>query len=405
MLGFDRDLRRLGFAGNSCQIILELSTAIDLAALEKRVAELARQNPILTARPARGWTPQWKPTGTLPRVRVHQNTGDLPQNLFNEPLDLQHGELIRFDLVGKKLFFTWSHALMDAKSAEYFLALVGNDVLPLPEPGTDWYAQRGNRAGNLRARVRKAWQSLERMEKFSAAPPVSLATQRKPAARTMKYHVTALPAGDSVRVHENAARLCGFLGDTSFHLAATLMELHQLHARTGCPSASYVVPVPVGLRPKGTRAPLFSNQVATILHQFFPDELATVEKTSTALKTRQADCLRGDEIDASITLGQLFRKLPLAIYMRLVKQSLRGEICSLFFGDTGVVDPALETFLGARITGLVHVPAVTLSPGVGVVFSRFHGQLRFIVVHADGAMTENEAVEFSSRLRERLLHP
>jgi len=119
MLGFDRDLRRLGFAGNSCQIILELSTAIDLAALEKRVAELARQNPILTARPARGWTPQWKPTGTLPRVRVHQNTGDLPQNLFNEPLDLQHGELIRFDLVGKKLFFTWSHALMDAKSAEY----------------------------------------------------------------------------------------------------------------------------------------------------------------------------------------------------------------------------------------------------------------------------------------------
>ena len=295
---------------------------------------------------------------------------------------------------------------MDAKSAEYFLALVGNPAqLPLPEPGDDWYAQRGNRAGGLRARFRKAWQSLERMDKFSAVPPVSLATQRKSAARTMIYHVTALSAGDSIRVHENAARLCGFLGDTNFHLAATLIELHQLHERTGSPSASYVVPVPVGLRPKGTRAPLFSNQVATILHQFFPNQLANMELAVAAFKAQQADCLREDQIDASITLGQLFRKLPLAIYMRLVKQALRGEICSLFFGDTGVVDPALENFLGARIEGLSHIPAVTLSPGVGVVFSRFRGQLRFIIAYADGALAENEAAEFSACLRERLLNP
>src|SRR5438045_4676333 len=82
MLGFDHDLRRLGFAGNSCQIVLELSTAIDPAGLEKRVAELARQNPILSSRPARGWTPQWKPTDALPRVRVHKETDNLPQNLF-----------------------------------------------------------------------------------------------------------------------------------------------------------------------------------------------------------------------------------------------------------------------------------------------------------------------------------
>ena len=94
MLGFDHDLRRLGFAGNSCQIILELSTAIDSTILEKRVAELVRQNPILTSRPARGWTPQWKPTRTLPRVRVHYK-GNLPtwrKSLFNEPLDIRRGE-------------------------------------------------------------------------------------------------------------------------------------------------------------------------------------------------------------------------------------------------------------------------------------------------------------------------
>jgi hypothetical protein len=405
MLGFDHELRWLGFAGNSCQIILELSTAIDPAELEKRVAELVLQNPILTSCPARGWTPQWKPTRTIPQVRVHTETAALSQNLFNEPLSLRSGELIRFDLVGNKIIFTWSHALMDAKSAEYFLAVVGDKNLAIPEPGEDWYAQRGNRAGNLRARFRKAWQSLKRLETFTPAAPVSLAMQRKPAARTMKYKIVSLSAEDSTRIHANATRLCGFLGETIFHLAATLVELHQLHERLNCPSTSYVVPVPVGLRPKGQRAPLFSNQIATILHQFFPDQLLTIETAIAAFKTQQATCLREDEIDAGVTLGQLFRKVPLAIYMRLVKQALHGEICSLFLGDTGAADPALENFLGARIEGLSHIPAVTFSPGIGVVFSRFREQLRFTVVYADGALTENEAVEFSTRLRERLLNP
>ena len=73
MLGFDYELRRRGFAGNSCQIVLELSATIDPASLERRLAALAQQYPILCSRPARGLTPRWKPTRALPRVRVHTN--------------------------------------------------------------------------------------------------------------------------------------------------------------------------------------------------------------------------------------------------------------------------------------------------------------------------------------------
>ena len=40
MLGFDYELRRRGFAGNSCQIVLELSAAVDPVRLEKRLAAL-----------------------------------------------------------------------------------------------------------------------------------------------------------------------------------------------------------------------------------------------------------------------------------------------------------------------------------------------------------------------------
>src|ERR1700690_1339792 len=86
MLGFDYDLRRRGFAGNSCQIVLELSRPIDPAGLEQRLAGLVRQNPVLCSRPVRGLKPRWKPVRTLPRVRQHAAAPGLSQQLFNEPL-------------------------------------------------------------------------------------------------------------------------------------------------------------------------------------------------------------------------------------------------------------------------------------------------------------------------------
>src|SRR6185436_13328393 len=149
---------------------------------------------------------------------------------------------------------------------------------------------------------------------------------------------------------------------------------------------------PVGLRPKGTRAPLFSNQVAMMLHQFLPDELTGMQTAVAAVKkNRSANGGQDDVINGGIALGQLFRALPLSLYMRMVKHELRGEICSLFFGDAGAVSPAVETILDARIETFVHVPAVTVPPGAGVVFCQFRNQLQFTLVHADGTLTDSEA--------------
>ncbi len=407
MLGFDYELRRRGFAGNSCQIVMELSTAIDPVRLEKRLAKLVRQHPVLCSRPARGLNlkPRWKPTRAMPLVRVHSNVTDLGKKLFNEPLDIHRGELVRFDLSDRRLTFTWAHALMDAKSAEYFLALAGGENMPDPKLREDWYAKRAAFASGWRARGRQAWRELDRLDQFRNALPISLATRRQPVTPTLKYQAVTLSREDSARVRAHAGRLCGFLGDTNCHLAATLLELHRLHQRTGCPSASYVLPVPIGLRPKGERFPLFSNQITMMLHQFLPAQLATLEEAVAAVKSRNAEYLRDEHINPGIALAQMFRCLPMPLYMRMIKHELRGEICSLFFGETGAVDPALQGFLGANIEKFVHVPAVTVPPGMGVVFYRFRDQLQFTLVHADGTLTDDEAAEFAACLRLRLLNP
>jgi hypothetical protein len=142
-----------------------------------------------------------------------------------------------------------------------------------------------------------------------------------------------------------------------------------------------------------------------MLHQFLPDQLGAMKPAISAIKARQADYLRGRYLEAGITLAQLFRGLPLPLYMRMVKHELRGEICSLFFGDTGAVDPALENFQDASINALAHVPAVTVPPGVGVVFYQFRDQLLFTVTHVEGTLSDGEASQFAGDLRARLLNP
>src|SRR5215204_67577 len=124
MLGFDYELRRNGYAGNSCQIVLELDRAISPAVLRQRLNVLAQRYPILVSRPGGWFSPNWKAVLFAPSVRVLTDRSEK----LSEPLALHDGELFRFDLIQRanttELVFTWTHALMDAPSAEHFLAVV-----------------------------------------------------------------------------------------------------------------------------------------------------------------------------------------------------------------------------------------------------------------------------------------
>jgi hypothetical protein len=91
--------------------------------------------------------------------------------------------------------------------------------------------------------------------------------------------------------------------------------------------------------------------------------------------------------------------------MRVLKQGFRGEICSLFYGDTANVNPQLTSFLGAQIEDFTHVAAITPSPGIGVIFYYFQGNMRVTVLHLLPVISESEAAEFAVNLRKRLLEP
>jgi hypothetical protein len=409
MLGFDHELRRRGYAGNSCQIALELDTAIPPDALRRRLAGLVSRHPILNSRPGGLFLPKWKRPlrAAPPRVRVHRDQPGLRDQIADEPLAISSGELIRFDLVecdGGRMdaVFTWAHTLMDANAAEIFLAIVGRDDAPRPalEPPR---APRPVRT--LGERLRLARKNVTLLDGFCKAAPRSVGLRRPGAPRVQRHRVEKFSPEETARVRAHGVRLCGALGDAQYHAAVTMMELHRLHQRVGCATPSYVLPVPVGLRPKGGIEPLFSNQMAILMAQFLPEHLNSTADAVAALKAQTTQALRDGLIESGVTLAELSRCLPLWLYLPLVKHGLRGEICSFFFGDTAAVTPLLTTFLGATIREFTHIGSTTPSPGIGAIFYYFRGGLRVTVFHLETHFSGEEAAGFAAALRARLLDP
>jgi hypothetical protein len=407
MLGFDHELRRQGFSGNSCQITLELASAIAPAALQERLNALAADYPILNARPAGLVLPRWNlpRRATAPRIRIHREEPAVRDRIFNEPLATRRGELVRFDLIERdgprtELIFTWAHALMDAPGAEQFLAIVGHENAPRPAAQNAPVCPPKLR---LPARCKFAWRSLHQIDRFCRAAPRSMGNRYRDVPPRLQYRVEKFSSAETACVRANRVRHCGILGDAQYHAAVATIELHHLHQRLGCSSPSYVLPLPVGLRPKGSVEPLFGNQVAMLMLQLLPKHLDSITSAIAAVKTQTEHALRNGLIESSAALSELFRFLPLPIYMAILKQGLRGEICSLFYGDTAAVNPLLTSFMGVPVQDMTHAAAITPSPGLGVIFYYFRGELRLTVLSSLTVLNNAEAAEFAARLRSRLL--
>jgi hypothetical protein len=409
MRGFDYESRRHGFAGNHCQIILELNGKIFPEILANRLAAITGGFPILNSKPGGFFRPRWKnlrrPSAGS-EIRSYRDVPDLRQKLFNEPLRIKHGELMRFDLVERDgahmdLIFTWTHLLMDATGAEHFLTAISDENISLPRGNP----QPPGAPVNWPERLELMKKSVAQLDRFCENQPRALKTRHPNAPRSWQFHVEKFSTEETARIRANGSRLCGVLGDAQFHAAVAAVELHRLHQKLGCATQSYILPMPVGLRPKGRLDPLFSNQVDMLMLQFLPAQMDSFEQTVAALKTQTSQALRENSISYGRKLSELFSFLPLPVYMKVLKHGLKGEICSLFFGDTAAVNPRLESFLGAVVEQFTHVVAVTPSPGLGVVFYYFRGQLCVTVIHALTVLNGVEAADFSANLRNRLLNP
>ena len=340
----------------------------------------------------------------------------LPE-LFAERLNELHPDgragLLRVDAVryadGRTdLALTWLHMLFDGWGSERFVEFLEEcrsgartpDAVPASDrPGAPpdvLLPANSSERGNMAMEWQRWMSGLGRLPVRSPAGPERGARQDLEIARV---HMSR---DDSARIQERARARAGFLTPMIFYLGVAIRAHHAVMKRRGAVPASYVVPLPVNLRPKGGDGGIFRTRVSLL---WFQVPTACVEELG-ALLGRAQGAASGDpqrpDRDSAAAMD-FARYAPSRLYGSLARRPLGGELCSFFFAFTGEFCPGLERFFGAAIEDGFGVPSVPASPGSGLVLALHAGRIGYTHVRQRDAWQPAELEVFREQLTADLL--
>jgi hypothetical protein len=171
----------------------------------------------------------------------------------------------------------------------------------------------------------------------------------------------------------------------------------------GAEPATYLVPVPQDRRRRGAAGPIFSNQLSFLFYRGEPEDVASMERLVAALARQMTRQVRERVPDSFAKALDMFQRVPLGWYARLLHGPSGGQFASLFFSDTGESFRGQDSFLGAPITGIQHFAPVGFPPGVAVICSTFRACLSVVLSWVEGCLAEDEVGLLARSLRAELL--
>jgi hypothetical protein len=418
---FDVDTRRRNRASHLAQLVLRLGPGFDADAFRKGLAETAAANPILRA-PIRRAFGVGAPFYRLDRARgegwpaftLHPpNESDALPKLFHERLNevrsARRGELLRVDAVprggarpGTDLAFTWLHMLLDGSGSERFVQFLEDrrrgvgpavPVADRPDAPPEVALPKSARA---RGAMAMSWQ--RRMQELGALSVRSLAGPARHVTQDLVYDVHAFAPEQSAAIVARASAKAGFLTPMLFYVAAAVRAHDAVLRSRGNVPESYVVPLPVDLRPKGGDGGVFRTRVSMIWLQVRAANVPDLDALLSELKEVRRRAIREHQVENGVAAMDYALLAPAPLYAHMTRRALHGELCSFFFGWTAEFCEGLSEFFGAPLVDGFHAPSVPPSPGSGLVFSLFGPRLNVTHVRQRGVLTEDEGARFRTSL-------
>ncbi len=419
MRAFDAQIRRYSGASHLSQLILRLAPGFKAARFAEVVAEVAGHYPILRAPIRRGLgAPRYcvDHPGALPAIEEH--TGgprtELLPKVFEARLNgLMHpakGELLRFDIVhyddGSADFaMTWLHMLFDGSGSEYFTTRLAEiergarDLAALaPAEALTAASEEGLRGRGEQAR---AWQRTFRA--LAKHPPQSLAGPLRREPQRLELELTTFSPEETASITQRAGERAGFLTPMLFYLAAAIRAHDAVFLARGTRPASYVVPLPVDLRPKGGEPGVFRTRVSMLWFQALAEDVSEMDRLLDRLKRQRKERIREGSVAAGVAAMDFARFAPAHLYARMARRDFSGELCSFFFAFTDQFMPDCTSFFGAPVQNGFHAPSVPTSPGSGAIMSLRGDRLNLTHVRQRGVFREGELAIYRDRFKRDLL--
>ena len=422
---FDAEIARFNGASHLSQLVLRLGPGFDARRLRKLVHEAAAAQPILRAPVRRRYglgAPYYNLSEAtqrpLPAVDVHELEAPpadagfpaLFAQRMNERHPLRRGDLLRFDAVryaggtaGTDLAMTWQHLLFDGSGSERFVRWLDEcfrgeqrpGVLPNPmefdPPGAP------PRSLGERGAAARAWQAW--LEGFGSHPPQSLAGPRRRTPQRLEWDLQTLAESDTERVVAEAGRRAGFLTPMLYYLALAIRAHHAVARARRLVPGSYLVPLPVNLRPRGAEGAIFRTHVSLLWFRALPEQVEDLDRLISTLKEQRLAAIKARQIENGIDAMGFARFAPTRLYATMARRAFGGELCSFFFAFTGEFLGGLDRFLGAEIRNAFHVAPVPPSPGSCAAMSLRSGRLNVTHVRQRGVFSPAEQALFRASLR------
>jgi hypothetical protein len=425
---FDGEVRRTAGATHNSQLILRLGPGFDVERFRALLEGVFEANPIVHApiRRAFGLAAPVYRTGAaqaanLPPVEVHERPGapgEVPELFFerlNGKFVASKGQLARFDVVrydggrqGTDLAMSWLHMLFDGAGCEWFIRWLDRidrgearpDLLPSTESDPSPGLVHGL-PGGVRGQRAMRWQNA--MKQVTSRPVHSLAGPLSSLKQELRYDVEELDAAETSRVKQRASERVGFIAPMAYHLACAIRAHHAVFKARGLDPSSYVVPLPVDLRPKGPEKAIFRTRVSLIWFRVDPDLVEDFDGLLQEIKRQRRESIRKQRVEDGAIAMDFARYAPMRVYTQMARRSLRGELCSFFFAYTGCFAGDLRSFLGAPLTNAFTSPSVPPSPGSALTTSLFGDRMNLLHVHQKGVFSASERALLAERMRAELL--
>jgi acyl carrier protein len=425
---FDEMLRKAGQGGHIAHSFIELDRIPDVAALKKLLLELPTHFPfpIFTAQlkhPSFFSLPRWEPARNPRPLELHLwsqtgspgkladqgavEFGDLQTKLddiINTSLP-QHDDgwiNVRFDLVEKAdgtcvFVFSWSHLIMDGIGAEYFLVelnrLLGGGGEPVPAFDlTDLSDPRGWGERWKTAKVMPDFFDTVMKKPFEALGSTKLSEGRA------HFQVITLTEAQTQEAAQRSATISGPLINMPFHLACAMRAHQAVFAHRGIKPESLMCCVPIQVRKKGTRGPLFQNHLTMFFCNLLAQDLGTLEAAAGSLHQQHTRFIKDKIGDAFRDLMWMMRPMPPWLHMFFINFHMKGKFSSFYHSNTGLFAPELTRFAGAAVTNAYHVPSFSDPPGTGVFANEKNGRLVLTLCWREGTISEPERAIFIDQL-------
>lgn len=391
--------------------VLQVGPGFSLSKLRNAVSRFASSQSLLGASLARGLpgsVPKWV-LGSPSHIEVKQHRQDTDWHpIARELLQGSWSGFMRFDVVpvgdgGALVLMSWSHLVLDARGIE--LALTELQRLaahPDETPERNSWALPMIAAKSLRQKVKAVQPFLDRYWQLRENRVVSLApSPRQPSE--MMFEMLQFSPEQTRQMKKRAERVTAGIFALPWFLAATMRAHAEVLRSRGQKDGSLECTISVQTRKRGSRGPIFQNQVSQLFFALPLDELESLEGSARQLHSQFAEMTRNKCDAAFLVMIDWMRRMPSTLYRRFLKREASGQIASFYHAHTGEFLPSVRDFCGGEITDGWHVPSVPQPPGTGLFFSERAGRLSASLCWRSGALSEAEQCIMQRSIRSDLL--